>query len=99
MEVIVTLLEQVTNNSLKSPSNASIEGAFYFGGRGVDEVWQEFQVLPIQQILAANGEFQARPWPPAEVSVYRVVTGDIDAWESICVSNIQIVFKMFRKIE
>jgi hypothetical protein len=99
MAVIVTLREQVTNISLKSPSNASVEGTLHFGGGGVDEVWQEFQVLPIQQILAANGEFQARPWPPAEVSVYRIVTGDIDARESICVSNIQIVFKMFRKIE
>ena len=99
MAVIVTLREQVTNISLKSPSNASVEGALHFGGGGVDEVWQEFQVLPIQQILAANGEFHARPWPPAEASVQGVVTGDIDAWESICVSNIQIVFKMFRKIE
>jgi hypothetical protein len=99
MEVIVTLLERVTKTSLKSPSNASVEGAFYLSGRGVDEVRQEFQVLPIQQILAANGEFRAPPRPPAEASVHRVVTGYIDAREPICVSNFKIVFKMFRKID
>ena len=98
MEASSLCREPVTNNLLKSPSNTSVNGAFYLGGRGVDEVWQEFQVPPIQQVLAANGEFQARPWPPPEVSVHRVVTGYIDAWKSICESNIQIVFKMFRKI-
>jgi hypothetical protein len=44
MEVLVTLREQVTNNLLKSPGNTSVEGALYFGGRGVDEVWHKFQV-------------------------------------------------------
>jgi len=95
MEVIVTLREQVTSSSLKSPSNTSVEGAFYFGGRGIDKVWQEFQVLPIQQILAADGEFHTPLWPPAKAGVHGVITGYIDAWEPICVSDIKVVFKMF----
>lgn len=99
MEVVVTLLERVTKISLKSPSNASVEAAFYFGGRSVDEVRQEFQVLSIQQILAANGEFRPPLRPPAEASVDRVVTGYIDTWEPICVSNVKIVLKVFRKID
>src|SRR6267154_2214585 len=99
MEVMVTLREQVTNISLTSPGDTSVEGAFYFGGRCVDEVWQEFQVPPVQQILAANGEFRATLWPPAEASIHRVVTRYIDAWQTICISNIQIMFKMFRKVD
>jgi hypothetical protein len=99
MEVIVTLREQVTKNSLKSPGNTSVEGAPHLGGRGIDEVWQKFQVTLIQQVLAANGEFQARLWPPADVSVQRVVTGYVEAWKPICVSNIKIVFKVFGKVD
>ena len=99
MEVIVTLREPVTDSSLKSPGNTSVEGALYFGGRGVDEVWHKFQVPLVQQVLAANGEFQAGRWPPAEVGIHRGVTGYIETGEPIRVSNIQIVFKMLRKIE
>jgi hypothetical protein len=56
-------------------------------------------VALIQQILAAHGEFEARRWPPAEVGIERVVTGYIETWEPIRVSNIQVVFKMFGKID
>jgi hypothetical protein len=86
-------------SSLKSPSNTSVEGALYFGGRGGDEVGHKFQVPLIEQILTANGEFQTRPRPPAEVSIKRVVTGYIESREPIRVSNVEIVFKMFRKID
>src|SRR3981081_3090263 len=99
MEVIVTLREQVTDSSLKSPGNTSVEGALYLGGRGVDEVWHKFQVPLVQQVLAANGDFHTRRWPPAEGSGHRVVAGSIKTGEPICVSNIQIVFKMFGKID
>ena len=57
MEVIVTLRDRGIKISLKSPSNASVEGALYFGGRGGDEVGHKFQVPLIEQILAAEGEF------------------------------------------
>jgi hypothetical protein len=99
MEVIVTLREQVTDSSLKSPGNTSVEGALYLRGRGVDEVWHKFQVPVVQQVLAANSEFHSRRWSPAEMSVHRVVAGYVEAGEPICVSNIQIVFKMFGKID
>ena len=99
MEVIVTLREQVTDSSLKSPGNTSVEGALYFGGRGVDEVWHKFQVPVVQKVLAANGEFHPAPWPPAEASVHRVIAGYIETWQAIRVSNIKIVFKVFWKID
>src|SRR6266403_3201371 len=99
MEVIVTLREQVTDSSLKSPGNAPVEGALYFSGRGVDEVWHKFQVPLVQQVLAANGEFHTRLWPPAEASVHRVIAGYIETWQAIRVSNLKIVFKVFRKID
>jgi hypothetical protein len=99
MEVIVTQREQVTDSSLKSPGNTSVDGALYFGGRGVDEVRHKFQVPLVQQVLAANGEFQTRSWPPAEASVHRVIAGYIETWQPIRVSNIKIVFKVFRKID
>jgi len=44
-------------------------------------------------------EFPVPGWPPDEVSIQRVVTGYIETWKPIGVSNIQIVFKMFRKID
>src|SRR5207302_3348071 len=99
MEVIVTLREPVTDSSLKSPGNTSVEGALYFSGRGIDEVWHKFQVPLVQQVLAANGELHTRRWPPAEASVYRVVAGDVETGEAIRIPDIRIVFKMLRKIE
>jgi hypothetical protein len=99
MEVVITLREQVTGSSLKSPGNTSVEGALYLGGRGVDEVWHKFQVPLVQQVLAANGEFHTPRWPPAEASVHRVIAGYIETWQAIRVSNIKIVFKVFRKID
>jgi len=99
MEVIVTLREQVTDSSLKSPGNTSVEGALYFGGRGVDKVWNKFQVPVVQKVLAANGEFHTPLWPPAEASVHRVIAGYIETWQAIRVSNIKVVFKVFWKID
>jgi hypothetical protein len=56
MEVtVIALVHQIGN--LEFPSNASAKRPPNFGWRSVDKLWNEFQMLAVQQVLANQGEF------------------------------------------
>jgi len=52
----------------------------------------------VQQVLAANGEFDSPRHPVTEVSVYGVVAGYVEAWKVVDIPNDHIVFQTLKQV-
>src|SRR3979490_3615425 len=90
--------EGILPKLLKSPGNSSPEGASHPGSCCVDKFRNKLRVLVIQQVLPANGELQACNWPPAEVSIQRVVAGYVEARKVVHISKSHVLLKMLRQV-
>src|SRR5437868_12176518 len=85
--------------SVHSPSNLPVHRTLNLRGCGVNEVWNEFQVAIIEQILAADRELHARRRFPAQVHVERVIAWDVQPRQTTDVAHNEVVFKVPAKVQ
>src|SRR5713226_8212476 len=83
---------------LKPKRKTSKNAALHYGRRGIYEVRQKFQVPVIQQVLPADGQFQASNRPPTQVRIQRVVTGQIQAGKVVHKSKRRVLIKMLGQV-
>src|SRR5690242_8733885 len=86
-------------NTLEFPSNASADGPPNFRRCGIDELWNELQVLAVQEVVAHQGEFQVRAWPPSKMEIQRVVAGNVETRQFVDVSKAKVLLEMFGQVD
>src|SRR2546429_3622328 len=86
-------------NQLKLHRNTSKDAALHYGRRGVYEIRHKFQVPVIQQVLAADRQFQACYRPPAQMRIQRVVIGQVQAGKAVHKSQSRVLLEMFRQVD
>src|SRR6267143_589958 len=97
--LVANSLKSRTSINLKFHSNTSKNAALNYGWGGIYEIRHKFQVPVIQQVLAANGQFQTCNRPPAQVRIQRVVTWQSQTGKVVHKSKSRVLLKMLGQVD
>src|SRR6266446_3212755 len=86
-------------SNLKLDRYAAVDRALDFSRSGIDEIWNVFQMVVIQQVLSANRKFYGRNRSPAQVGIQRVIAGYIQARKMIHETQSGIVLEVLWQID
>src|SRR6266404_8252832 len=86
-------------SNLKPDRNTAVDRALDLGRSGIDEIWNEFQMVVIQQILSANRKFYGGNRPPAKMGIQRIIAGYIQARKMIHETQSSIVLEVLWQID